>query len=93
MYQCLDCGSGNIVDVAIYQGYFREGDMCRLRHISVWNNINGEPKGYLASCKELSLTAVSLGESELNAIANLGEILHKMLGVELLGKRINDDDE
>ena len=88
MYKCADCGSTNIVDCEVYQAYFREGEWIRLRSIMVHENINGEPRGWIASCPEKSFTATAIGSTELEAIKNLGDILEGMQLGKLLGSQM-----
>lgn len=89
MNKCINCGSTEIINTEDYFAYFREGDMLRQRVISVYQNLNNEPKGYIASCQELSQTTTAIGETELEAINNLGMLLKEMFKVELLGKKID----
>ena len=93
MYMCVDCKSHNIVETSTYEAYFREGDYVRLRRIEVFQNINnqpGFPKGYMASCPELSITITSIGETISIAISKLGELLQSVYGVQLLGNKLED---
>ena len=91
MLTCADCGSNNIIEKTVYHAYFREGEWVRLRGILVWENKNDSPlHGYLASCPELSKTAVAIGDTELLAITKLGDMLHKMHpSIELRGSKLD----
>lgn len=91
MLRCVDCGSTNIINEGIVQAYFHEGNMVRLRSIFIHKNENElDPKGYIASCPEFSKTACAIGDTELGAIINLGEILEGMFRVKLLGNYIEE---
>jgi len=90
MYLCLDCKSNNVVEVDTVQAYFREGEWTRLRTVTVHENLNHGVKGFMSACPELSMTATAIGDTELESILALGEILRGMLGVELLGKTIDE---
>lgn len=89
MLICLDCKSTNIAEVNQYQTYFREGDYVRLRTIFVHENMNENlPKGFMSFCPELSISATAIGDTELQSITKLGEILEAIYHVKLLGKTI-----
>ena len=91
MHKCADCGSLDIVEVNLYQGYFREGDWVRRRTIQTWSNINQGTEVWYASCPELSLAHVSKAVTELLAIQSLKDMLKTKDGhPELLGNKIEE---
>jgi hypothetical protein len=94
MLKCKCCGSTEIIETEDYQAWFREGTMLRNRTVSVWRDgeMFGGGERWFANCPEKSLSAVSKGATQLEALLALGKPLEGMgMGV-MLGSRIVEDE-
>lgn len=89
MLKCADCGSYNIIEVQTLQAYFREGDVIRLRTITLEDGGND---GFVAKCSELLPYGGAWGDTEINAIMALGEEIKGRIHADLLGKRFDDEE-
>ena len=88
-YLCENCHSTNIIETDDYEAYFREGEWIKLRLIHVWSVANSAENVFFATCPELHSKAIGRGNTELEAISQLGELIHiESPRVALLGERI-----